>query len=268
MTVTANINYALGVDGRARFDVIDFERNNVVFDPVNVNLEDARPLNDGLEPDVNGFRVYDHRSAFASTASKPQLERDYLAEMSDFLRDLTGAREVRPHRSSLILRNTERSPRLAEGYPPARFAHLDFTPRSHASFLEVSEQDDGPIAPYNRVAILQTWRAISAPPQDTTLAMCDPRSVPESDTFVMDSVLGPEVFPTCFFESRLCRVNPEHKWYYYPELTKDEVLVFKGYDSDPTKCGDVMHTAFDVPGVPADAEPRRSVEARFLAFWE
>lgn len=266
--ITADINYALDVDGRARFDVVDLDRTNVVFDPVHVGVQDARPLNDGLDLDVNGFRLFPHRSAVAATASKPQLERDYLAEMSDFLRALTGAREVRPHRSSLILRNTERSPRLAEGFPPARFAHLDFTPRSHASFLEVSEQDDGPIAPYRRVAILQTWRAVSAPPQDSTLAVADPRSVPDSDTFVMDTALGPEVFPTCFFESRLCRVNPAHQWYYYPQLSADEVLVFKGYDSDPARCGDVMHTAFDVPGVPADAEPRRSVEARFLAFFE
>jgi len=266
--ITADINYALDVDGRARFDIVELDRNNVVFDPVAVRMEDARPLNDGLELDVNGFRLFEHRSAFATTAGKAQLERDYLAEMSDWLRDLTFAREVRPHRSSMILRNTERSSRISEGYPPARFAHMDFTPRSHASFLEVSVQDDGPIAPYSRVAILQTWRALSAPPQDTTLAVVDPRSMADSDTFVMDSRLGPEEIPTCFIESRLSKVNPAHKWYYYPDLTADEILVFKGYDSDPTKCGDVMHTAFDVPGVPAEAEPRRSLESRFLAFWD
>ena len=265
--ITADINYALDVDGRPRFDIVDLDRMNVKFDPVQVQLEDARPLNDGLHLDVDGFRVFEHRSAIAATGTKEELASQYIPEMADFLRELTGAREVRPHRSSLLLRTSTRSAR-PEGYPPATFAHLDFTPKSHASFLAISEQEDGPVAPYSRVAILQTWRAISAPPQDSTLAIADPRSVADSDTMLMDTVLGPEEVPELFFESRLCRVNPAHKWYYFPELTADEVLVFKGYDSDPSVTSDVMHTAFDVPGVPADAEPRRSIEIRFLAFFE
>lgn len=265
--ITADINYALDVEGRPRFDVVDLERMNVKFDPVRVQLSDARPINDGLELDVDGFRVFRHQSAVVATGSKEELASRYLDEMVEFLRDLTGAREVRPHRSSLLIRNSTRATR-PEGYPPATFAHLDFTPKSHASFLAISEKDDGPVAPYSRVAILQTWRAVSAPPQDSTLAVAHPRSMADGDTMFMDSVLGPEDVPELFFESRLCRENPSHEWFYYPELTADEVLVFKGYDSDPSKCSDVAHTAFDVPGVPADAEPRRSVEVRFLAFFE
>jgi hypothetical protein len=59
----------------------------------------------------------------------------------------------------------------------------------------------------------------------------------------MDTALGPEAFPSCFFESRLCRVDPAHKWYYFPDLHPHELLVSKGYDTDTNRCGDVMHFA-------------------------
>ncbi|MEU6145592.1 CmcJ/NvfI family oxidoreductase [Streptomyces sp. NPDC047081] len=264
--ITTDINYALDVDGRPRFDIVDQERMNVRFAPVAVDVREARSINDTLDLEVNGFRLYDHRSAVAEHGTKAELEEHYFPEMCAFLRELTGAVDVRPHRSGLVVRSAEWKPTM-DGFPPATFAHLDFTPKSHAEFVKLSERDDGPIPPYSRAVVYQTWRAISPPPQDSTLAFADPRSVPDSDLFVMDTVMGPEVFPSCFFESRLSRVNPDHRWYYFPDLRPDEVVVFKGHDSDPDRTGDVMHTAVHNPDAGPDAVPRRSIEARFIAFY-
>jgi hypothetical protein len=63
------------------------------------------------------------------------------------------------------------------------------------------------------------------------------------------------------------RDNPSHRWFYVPEMTVDEVLLLKCYDSatdgrarfDP-------HTAFTDPTTPADASPRESIELRTLVF--
>lgn len=265
--ITADVNYVLDVDGRARFDAVDLERINITFDPVSVGLTDARPINGGLDLDLQGFRLYKNESAVATTGTKAELEITYLDEMCGFIQSITGAVHVRPQRDGMILRrNIPGGPDGA--YPPARFAHQDFTDVSEKSFLELSIEHDGPLPPHSRMAIYQTWRVLSPPPQDTLLAVADARSVPSSDGVLMDSVLGPEELPSCFFESIVYKVNPGHEWYYYPDMLADEILVFKGYDTDPNRCVGAMHTAFDVPNRGPDVIQRESIEARFFAFYE
>ena len=48
----------------------------------------------------------------------------------------------------------------------------------------------------------------------------------------------------------------------------DEVLVFKAYDSDKSQSCFVPHTAFHNPQATAESEPRSSIEARFVAFFD
>jgi hypothetical protein len=62
------------------------------------------------------------------------------------------------------------------------------------------------------------------------------------------------------------RYNPAQRWYFYPEMTGDEVLAFKlcefwkdEPDARPQNC---FHTAFVDPATPADAEERQSCEHR------
>ena len=68
------------------------------------------------------------------------------------------------------------------------------------------------------------------------------------------------------------RLNPatadEHRWFYFPQMRKDEVLFFKQYDSDPkARSRFCFHTAFDDPTVPRDAPLRQSIEVRALALF-
>lgn len=48
----------------------------------------------------------------------------------------------------------------------------------------------------------------------------------------------------------------------------DEVLVFKGHDSDARYASGVPHSAFLDPTAPDHAVPRESIEARVFAFFE
>src|SRR3990172_612839 len=59
--------------------------------------------------------------------------------------------------------------------------------------------------------------------------------------------------------------NPEHRWSYFSQMTRDEVLLFKCYDSaEDGRARYGAHSAFDFP-TPTSAIPtRESVEARLL----
>ena len=64
------------------------------------------------------------------------------------------------------------------------------------------------------------------------------------------------------------RNSAQHRWYYYSKMKKDEVLLFKQWDSDRTLSGRLcFHTAFLDPEAPKDIPPRQSIEARAIAYF-
>ena len=63
--------------------------------------------------------------------------------------------------------------------------------------------------------------------------------------------------------------NPGHRWYYAPRMQRDEIFLFKCFDSAPNGGPPfTAHTAFDDPNTPADAWPRESIETRTFAFFD
>jgi hypothetical protein len=63
--------------------------------------------------------------------------------------------------------------------------------------------------------------------------------------------------------------SPKQEWYYFPQMRRDEALVFKVFDSKKDgRARFVPHTSFENPLAPAGAAPRRSIEVRTLAFFD
>jgi hypothetical protein len=266
-SVSATINYTRPIAERLHIDVRDFSRTNMQFEPHTMKICDARGLQDRLSLDREGFVLVPHSSAVAGSRDLELLGRDYHAEMVDFVKTLSGARDVLPQRTGLLLRFGERS--HEQGVKPARFTHLDYTtPWAHEFVTLVAGWERFAPKPYRRFAIYQTWRATSEPPQDNTLALCDGRSVLSAETMEFDVTIGPEDVPGNTFVARVCRYNDAHRWYYFSNLTRAEVIVFKAFDSAADDALNVAHTAFDDPSAPANAVPRSSIEARFVAFFD
>ncbi len=60
--------------------------------------------------------------------------------------------------------------------------------------------------------------------------------------------------------------SPAHRWWYFPDMTADEVIFIKFYDSDHSKAWRCPHTAFRDTTRP-DARERRSIEFRGIAYF-
>ena len=58
--------------------------------------------------------------------------------------------------------------------------------------------------------------------------------------------------------------------YYFPNMTQDELLVFKNYDSAASapSNGVGMHSSFHDPTTPSSAPPRESIESRVICFYK
>lgn len=128
-----------------------------------------------------------------------------------------------------------------------------------------------------RFGIINVWRPIRIPVPREPLAICDARSVPDSDLVEMTAVLPQKGKGAALAQVskgdgfRLWKIlhNPSHQWYYNSDMKTDEVLMIKCYDSKMDgRARRSPHSAFQVEGQDERAPSRESIEVRCLVFWE
>lgn len=117
--------------------------------------------------------------------------------------------------------------------------------------------------------VIDFWRPVKpmdGPLRDQPLALCDPTSVKLEDALIK--------FTHGYIEGGAytfdLKYNQEHRWYYYPLMTPDEVLVFKQFQHFKSQTGPEVntcaHTSFHDPTTPPGTEARRSSECR-MGVW-
>jgi hypothetical protein len=132
-------------------------------------------------------------------------------------------------------------------------------------------------AGFDRFIVFSLWRVLSPPPQDMPLALCEAASVGDeegmSNTKVdVDTIpTGDALFAPIAGEEDMAAAtifhhSPRHRWWYYPDMTADEVILIKLHDSDHTRAWRCPHTAFLDRSRP-DACERRSIEFRGIAYF-
>jgi hypothetical protein len=264
-TVAADIVYLGPMAERPRFHANDHSRDNLVLNRHAVTIEDARWRQVPPSLDREGFMLVKHQSAIVDYRDADEVARRAAGEIITLIERLSGAEEV-AMLGPAIWRFGERSPdsgRLNNSLP-ARFTHIDASDaRARLTAQQLAHKDRPP----RRFTQFNIWRAISPPPQDVPLAVCDARSVAPGDLVIGDAVFDYNDRPEWSAESTLVRANPAHRWAYFSGMTRDEALVFVCKDSDPQQPQNVPHCAFDDPSCPAAAPPRASIEMRAMAFW-
>lgn len=265
-TVRGVVNYTGVMHERPRFYAKDHLRDNLVLDPHEVTIEDGRTLADPPSLAREGFALVRHATAVTNFRDPTEVRRLNAPEVERLIQELTGADAVVCNGPG-ILRWSEASAESGTlvNSIPARFIHIDSSDSAAATFAERAKPNG--FGHVRRYAHFNVWRVLSPPPQDVPLAVCDSRSVAESDLIPADAIFDAPGVPEWSFESLLLRHSPRHRWVYYSDMTIDEALVFKTKDSDPHEPHHVPHSAFDDPTCPRGAVPRQSLEMRACAFW-
>lgn len=227
-----------------------------------IDIRDARPLIPGLSVDVQGFTLVPHASAVRDFYDEAEVRGTYFPEAEALVARVTGASKAIAF--DFNLRNRARQ---AAGEPgirePVTRVHNDFTALSGPDRVrrELGEAEADRLLRH-RFAIINIWRPIRGPVQDSPLAVADASSIAPEDLVGSDLIYRDRVGETYAFA-----YNPRHRWFYFPRMTRDEALFIKGYDSDPARARFTAHTAFIDPQAPADALPRESIEVRLFAFF-
>lgn len=265
-SVEGRINYIGDMAVRPRYYAQDHSRDNLVFDNRAVRIEDLRGAAEQPTLAREGFALVPHTSKVGDFRDAEAVSRIHIREIEELVRKLSGASQVVVTGSG-ILRFGERSADCGQYFNsyPARFIHVDISDPTARAFAARARPHAGPA---HRFAHYNVWRAISEPPQDVPLAVCDARSVAAGDLVTADAVFDAKDAPEWSFEGLVLRHNPAHRWRYFSAMTRDEALVFKTNDSDPREPHSVPHSAFDDPSCPDGVAPRASIEMRAVAFWD
>jgi len=265
--VEAELNYIVD-DGIPPVRYVDWpeeehKAHRATYETRRVRIHNGRAAGETFALPTHGFAFVRHETAVKNFFDEDEIRRVYYPEIERLIGEQSGGRRVLvfdhtvrtadpKHHAERWIRNTVRG------------VHNDYTERSAPQrvrdFLPPDEAEE---ALRHRFGIVQVWRSIAPRVESEPLAMCDGRTIPERGFIAYQRRYKHRTGETYHIA-----YSPEHRWYYFPLMTRDEAIVFKVFDSDPSAgVRFTAHTAFDDPTSPPDAKPRESIEMRALVFY-
>lgn len=225
-----------------------------------VPVQDMR----GRDADVDreGFELLRRPSQIKDFYDAAEVDTRYNAEVVDLLKERFGAAEVHifDHTRRSDSPSGAKNPDGLRG--PATRVHCDYTDKSGPQRAKDAMGDavyERAIAAGGRVVQINVWRPISDQPvRRAPLALAAADSVPKEDLIATD-----QRFPDRTGEIYQLAHNDAHRWYYAPEMDRDEVILIKGWDSlDDGRAKYTPHGAFQLMDQDPSAPPRESIETR------
>jgi hypothetical protein len=291
---------------RRDHDGSDSGSQGVVIERVSVPVHDARGLACTLERSGFEQRVRPLSDPKLDFLQHRPVVQHYYAECAALVREVTGAAHVFAFDHNVRSAQGKKSgARIAGGQevqPPAHVVHGDYTltsaaqrlrdlaspPRANDTlrpFLPAGEALISPalvervLADSSRFAVINVWRNIADTPVAVhPLALCDAQTVDPGDLVVFEIHYTDRIG-----ENYFARHTPRHRWYFYPAITRDEVILIKQWDSagplarsqgarSDASSSDApstfsFHSAFVDPATPDDAPDRWSIEVRCMVIY-
>jgi hypothetical protein len=224
-----------------------------------VPIYDARVLTESLSLDVQGFVLKRCETAVTNFYDPVEVRSIYYPEVEQLVKQATGAARV-----VAFEHDVRCAPIASRGgsavREPVKVVHDDYTEKSAPERVRLYLPDEADTLLQSRYAVINVWRPINNPVEEKPLAVCDARSLAEQD--IVRTVEGVK------HEVYLFNFRSNHRWFYFPNMQKDEALLIKCFDSlNDGRARLTAHSAFEDPTTGPNARPRESIEVRTLVFF-
>jgi hypothetical protein len=265
--VVAELNYLAPTPNKPRtyaFDPPPGEpKTTALPEPHEVPVFNARAIASSVSLDREGFALVRHPTVVRDFYDDKEVRNVYYPAAEAFLQATLRADRVFIF-DHTVRKRVDGAPDVRGAAPrqPATRVHVDQTATSGPNRVREHLAAEAEELLKGRVQVINLWRPIKGPLRDAPLAMCDGATVAPGDLVASDLI-----YPNRSGEIYAVKYNPDHRWLYFPDMTVDEALLLKCYDSETDgRTRFVPHTAFTDPTTPPDAAPRESIELRTLVF--
>jgi len=244
----------------------EFALNPAGTDDHEVNIHNG--LLDSIPSDLNrqGFKLSPFTDTFDQFDDEQAVTSTFYDQIIAFVKAQTGAERVHVFDHTIRRRMPDvydLSTQTTLQRPAVKQVHCDYTHESGPQRVRDLLPEEADELLGRRVAFFNIWKPLCDKVEELPLAMCDAGSYDPDDLLVMELKYRER-------EGRIyvLRYNPEHRWVYFPDMTRQQALIFKTYESETDgRARFVGHTAFEDPNTPDNPIPRESIEVRTMAFF-
>lgn len=274
----ARLHYSKEVEGKRVGRYIGVEDQGELADVHSeheVELGDARELQPPATVDTRCFELRNNATAVQNFKDDEEIRRVYYSEMEELVKAATGAERVFvfDHTVRDGAAGSKLNAKQGEAAAAVIRVHTDYSDESGPrrvqtladsggyTGVKLSEAETKDILS-NDFCIVNVWRNIKPEPvQSKPLAVLEPSTLDRNDFLRYEMQ-----FAERKGENFALRYNPDHRWYFFPRMEKDECLIFKTWESRKDRPRYCFHTAFEDLDQPAGAPPRSSIEVRTVAI--
>ena len=231
-----------------------------------MQISDGWSRADTFSPDREGFALKEFNNPFYRFDDDEAVRTEFYAPVAEFVRGSVGARRV------LVFDHTIRSKVNAQRQTaehsttqraPVMVVHCDYTPASGPMRVRQLIPDEADELLKRRVAFYNLWKPLKRRVEEKPLAMCDVTSALQDDMLKM--ILR---YREREGEIFVMRHSATHRWWYFPRMSPENVLLLKTYESETDgRARFLGHSAFDDPNTTPDAPTRETIEIRMMAFF-
>ena len=234
------------------------------FEYRDVAIHDGRPVADRFDLDRDGFLLMRRDTAVEDFYDDAEVRRVYYPEMERLVAQAAGASKVIVFDHTIRVDDPEAQTERKVRAPVAN-VHNDFTVRSAPQRVrDLLPADEAERRLAGRYGSMNVWRPIRGPVETAPLVICGYGTIADGDLIAAERHYGDRIggiYQLAY--------NPRQRWYYFPAMEREEVVLLKCFDSltDGTARW-TAHGSFRHPDTPAGAAPRESIEVRTLYFFD
>mmetsp|Transcript_1141 Transcript_1141/g.2188 ORF Transcript_1141/g.2188 Transcript_1141/m.2188 type:complete len:331 (-) Transcript_1141:13-1005(-) len=267
-------------------------------DPIALEVDISNGRGKQLNLDENGFCLLPHEWAHVDYYDNQQVIGKYYAECEDIVQRATGASRALAFDHNIRAKQRKKAGESLRGgsavqEPLVTYGvHNDYTVTSAAQRIRqmakppskndtrkadgssLLDEDEVETLLQKRWLFVNVWRNIAETPVESfPLAACDARSLDVDDLIVFEIRYADRTG-----ENYFARYSSHQRWFYFPRMEKDEVMLLKCWDSrgkdfvpkdaqeSPVPATFSLHGSFEEVASPPDAKDRESIEVRLVAF--
>ncbi len=235
-------------------------------DPHQVTVHDGWDRAKSFSLDREGFALREFHSPFAQWDDDAAIRAQLYPEVEAFVKKEVGAKRVIIFDHTIRAQsnvNQTRSEHSTSRRAPVMNIHCDYTPNSGPLRVRQLLPNEADELLKHRVAFYNFWKPLNRTVEERPLAMCDVTTSTDQDFITMKLR-----YRDRDGEIYVMRYSPQHRWWYFPRMTPDNVILLKTYEFETDgRARFVGHSAFEDPNTPPNAPMRESIEIRTMAFF-